>query len=183
MLAAKHYRIPLALYRVTPMCILCAGTIAECAAVSLYGGAATKAMLITALSAAVTAAACDAVCGYVFDSVTIPCLAMMILIAAASHAVVPFAAGAAAGGGCLGLLYLATLGRGLGLGDVKFACCIGGTLGALGALEALGVAFVLGGAYASIALLGKYARRGDEMRFAPYLAAGFFTVVFHGALA
>ena len=182
-LAARRYCVPLTFHSVTPMCILFCGTLAECAAVSLYGGIATKAMLIAALSAAVTAAASDAACGYVFDAVTLPCLAVMGAIAALSHTFPAFAAGAATGGACLGLLYAATLGRGLGLGDVKLGCCIGGAAGALGVLQALGLAFVLGGIYAAILLLRKGARRGDEMRFAPYMAAGLFAVVFHGVFA
>lgn len=77
-------------------------------------------------------------------------------------------------------LYALTHGRGLGLGDAKLACCIGAATGAANGLESLGTAFVLGGTYAAYLLASKRARRKDELRFAPYLAAGLAAVALHG---
>lgn len=77
-------------------------------------------------------------------------------------------------------LYALTHGRGLGLGDAKLACCIGAATGAANGLESLGTAFVLGGTYAAYLLASKRACRKDELRFAPYLAAGLAAVALHG---
>jgi prepilin signal peptidase PulO-like enzyme (type II secretory pathway) len=80
--------------------------------------------------------------------------------------------GAVVGGSTLLALYLVTLGTGIGLGDVKLAVAIGAGCGPSAAIAALGIAFVLGGAYATWLLSTRRARRGDAVRFAPFLAAG-----------
>jgi len=76
------------------------------------------------------------------------------------------------------LLYLASRGRGIGLGDVKLALCIGAGLGIRGGLLSFAVAFIVGGAAATILLIFGKARRGDEIRFAPFIAAGTFFITF-----
>lgn len=179
--AAKSYGMDVCLQRTAAPALLLVGTGLECLAVGRQDGFATQALLIAAFGAVVSAAALDAACGYVFDTVTFPCLLAMAAIATAAHALLPFLLGAGACAGCLAALYVLSRGRGLGLGDVKLACCIGGAIGVRYSVEALGVAFVLGGAYASYLLVTKRARRGDEMRFAPYMAAGMLAVVLHGA--
>lgn len=178
--AAAGYGIALRFTRGAGLAVLAAGTAAECAAVIAHDGI-TQVMLIIALGAVVTGAACDAACGYVFDAITLPCLALLLLLAIASHTVASFALGVSACGGALLSLYAVTRGRGLGLGDVKLAGCIGAAAGAVGGVEALGIAFVLGGAYAAFLLGSGRARRGAEFRFAPYLAAGTVLIVLHGA--
>lgn len=179
--AAAHYGIRLSLARGAGLGVLLAGTAVECAALASAHGIAAQLPLFVAFGAVVTGAACDAACGYVFDSITLPCLLIMCASSVVFQAFAPFALGVLAAGGSLGVLYLATWGRGLGLGDVKLACCIGGAAGALGGLEAVGAAFVLGGAYAAFLLVTKRASPGAQMRFAPYLAAGMALVVLYGA--
>jgi len=180
--AAKSCNVDVCLQRTAAPALLLVGTALECFAVGRQDGLATQALLIAAFGAVVSAAALDAACGYVFDAVTFPCLLVMAAIAAATHTLLPFALGAGACAGCLAALYVLTRGRGLGLGDVKLACCIGGAIGVRYSVEALGVAFVLGGAYAAYLLVTKRASRGDEMRFAPYMAAGMLAVILHGVL-
>jgi prepilin signal peptidase PulO-like enzyme (type II secretory pathway) len=119
----------------------------------------------------------------VFDAITLPCLALAIVISLVNHTAGQVTGGALAAGGSLFALYAITRGRGLGLGDVKLACCIGAGAGALGGLEALGLAFVFGGAYAALLLITKRAQFGAELRFAPYLAAGMALVIVHGSLS
>jgi prepilin signal peptidase PulO-like enzyme (type II secretory pathway) len=140
-------------------------------------GARLPLAFIVLLSAGTVAAATDAAGGYVFDAVTLPALAVLLSIAAFAHQLPGAAVGAGIAGGAMFALYAVTLGRGLGLGDVKLACCAGAGLGAYSGLISLGVAFVLGGLYAAFLLITRRGSRGDEIRFAPYMAAGI------GALA
>lgn len=129
--------------------------------------------LVITLAAVTVSAVTDAGTGYIFDAVTLPALVLILAVAFFSHHSSSAAAtGALAAGGPLILLYAITLGRGLGLGDVKLACCIGAGLGARDALLSLALAFVIGGAYAALLLITRRGSRGDEMRFAPYMAAG-----------
>jgi prepilin signal peptidase PulO-like enzyme (type II secretory pathway) len=182
MVAANHYNIEVALARGRGLAIVLAATVVEAAALLLYPQTASSAAIVIAFGAAIAGAACDAACGYVFDAITLPALASMLLVAAVTHDVARVLTGAAAAGGALALLYAITRGRGLGLGDVKLACCIGAASGTRMALEALGIAFVLGGAYAGFVLLTRRGNRKDEMRFGPYLLAGFAAVALRGAL-
>lgn len=181
-LAANHYGIDMALARSRGSAIVVVATVLEAVTLLLYPQTASSAVLVIAFGATIAGAACDASCGYVFDAITLPALASMLLAAVLTHDLARVAAGAAAAGGALALLYAMTRGRGLGLGDVKLACCIGAASGTRMALEALGVAFVLGGAYAGFLLVTRRGNRKDEMRFAPYLLAGFAAVAFRGAL-
>lgn len=180
LLAASRYEITVSLARGYAFAVLCAGTIVECGAVLMQADAAARIMMLIAFGGVVVAAACDAACGYVFDAVTVPCVAALAVLAAVSHTFGAFAAGVAVAGGALGVLYFITRGKGLGLGDVKLACCIGGASGAFTGMEALGVAFILGGAYGAYLLAAKHAGRKDEIRFAPYLAAGMAVAVLWG---
>jgi prepilin signal peptidase PulO-like enzyme (type II secretory pathway) len=127
---------------------------------------------ILMLGAAAVCAISDAQSGYVFDAVTAPALLLTLCIAAVHSAFVSAVLGAAAGGTALGVLYVLTSGRGLGLGDVKLACCIGAAMGIAGALRSLQFAFVLGGAYAAVLLLLRRAQWGQSIGFAPFLFAG-----------
>jgi prepilin signal peptidase PulO-like enzyme (type II secretory pathway) len=180
--AAEWYGIALPMQNAAYSALLAVGTAAEVAAV-VRAEPAAPVMLLPAFGAVVVGAACDAACGYVFDALTLPSLAILCALALASHTFAPFALGVAASGGSLAALHALTRGRGLGLGDVKLACCIGGALGTLAGIEALGIAFILGGLYASILLLTKRAERGQELRFAPYMAAGMAIVMLHGVFS
>jgi leader peptidase (prepilin peptidase)/N-methyltransferase len=75
------------------------------------------------------------------------------------------------------------LGRGLGLGDAKLACCIGAALGPSDGLASLGIAFVLGGAYAGFLLVSRRGRRSDAVPFAPYLAFGTVLMSLYRSIA
>lgn len=178
--AAAGYGIALRLTRGAGLLVFAAGTLVEFAAVMAHDGL-TQVMLFIGFGAVVTGGACDAMCGYVFDAITLPSLTLLLLLSIASQTFTAFALGVLTCGGALMMLYAGTRGRGLGLGDVKLACCIGAAVGAVGGVEALGIAFVLGGAYAAFLLGTGRARRGEELRFAPYLAAGTAVIVLHGA--
>ncbi|HEY0384250.1 MAG TPA: prepilin peptidase [Candidatus Elarobacter sp.] len=125
-----------------------------------------------ALSGTLVAAVVDARTGLIPDALT-RTTAFAALGCAVANELAPVAFGGAyAVGGTLLALHLLTRGRGLGLGDVKLGTAIGAGLGPAGGLVALGAAFVLGGTYASWLLLTQRARRGDAIRFGPFLAAG-----------
>lgn len=179
-LASRRYGIACSLLAGVPLCLLLAGSSAEVWVLLHQADAAAQLCFIAASAAVVASAASDAASGYVFDAVTFSCAGVLALVAAATQHFVPFLAGAAVCGGALAMLYVLTRGRGLGLGDVKLACCIGGGIGAAAGLQAIALAFVLGGAYAALLLIAKRARRGEEMRFAPYLSAGMSIVSLYG---
>ena len=132
-----------------------------------------------AAAACIGCALSDAYTGYIFDAVTLPGLGIALLASAAAGVFNQCAAGALAAGGALGVLYVVTRGRGLGMGDIKMACCIGAGLGAAGSLGAIAISFIAGGAYAAYLLIAKRGSRGDCMRFGPYLAFGFLAVSLH----
>lgn len=121
---------------------------------------------------ATAAGVVDARTGFIPDRIT------RITAVAAAACALPHGAAYAAFGGALlaggvpALLYVATRGRGIGLGDVKLAAAIGAGFGPPAGIGALGAAFVLGGVYGSWLLLSGRARRGDALRFGPFLAAG-----------
>ncbi|HET9097708.1 MAG TPA: prepilin peptidase, partial [Candidatus Baltobacteraceae bacterium] len=122
------------------LAIFAVGTVVEYAAVNAHAGI-SQIMLLVAFGAVITGAACDAACGYVFDSITLPCLALLLLVSIESQTLAAFSVGVLVCGGALMMLYAVTRGRGLGLGDVKLACCIGAAAGAVGGVEAIGIAF------------------------------------------
>jgi prepilin signal peptidase PulO-like enzyme (type II secretory pathway) len=181
LVAAMRYGISATLSRGVGLAMLVSATVVEFAVLSLRTNDTGTGLLVLAFGAVAAGAACDAACGYVFDTITLPCLGAMLLYAAITQSVGPFIAGAAIAGGSLALLHALTRGRGLGLGDVKLACCIGGGAGLAAGIEALGIAFVLGGVYAAYLLVTKRGQRGDELRFAPYMAAGMALAVLAGA--
>ena len=126
-----------------------------------------------ATATVIVSAYTDAKSGHVFDAVTMPCLGVLICFAALSGALPQAAAGAAVTGGALLALHAASRGHAIGLGDVKLAVCIGALLGWHRGLQALGAAFIIGGAYAAFALTLGHAPRGKRVAFAPYMAAGY----------
>ncbi len=137
---------------------------------------------LTALSGTVLAAVIDARTGLIPDALT-RATAFAALGCAAANGAAPLACGGAyAVGGSLLVLHLLTRGRGLGLGDVKLGTAIGTGFGPGAGLVALGAAFVLGGAFASWLLLTGRARRGDTIRFGPFLAAGTVAAAFFPAV-
>jgi prepilin signal peptidase PulO-like enzyme (type II secretory pathway) len=126
------------------------------------------------LAASAACALCDARTGRIPNLITYPTFALLLLLGIWRGDIAASLAGAAAGGGVLLLLHLATAGRGLGLGDVKLGACIGAGLGAGDGLIAIGTAFIAGACAGIIFLALRRARRGDRIAFGPYLALGTF---------
>ena len=133
---------------------------------------------LAALCGSSAAALADLRTGYIPDAVTRTTALVALAFAAAAGAAPAACGGAWAVGGTLLGLHLMTRGRGIGLGDVKLGSAIGAGLGAPAGLVALGAAFVAGATYAAWLLIVRRARRGDEIRFGPFLAAGTLLAAF-----
>ena len=134
-------------------------------------------------------AACLCVCaatdfetGYIPDVVTFPVLATELLVAVTGASWESAVQGALACAAVIAALYVLTRGRGIGLGDLKLAACIGAALGAQGGLWALGCAFITGALHAGSLLALRRIQRRDPLRFAPYLAVGCVPAVFWSGL-
>ncbi len=78
------------------------------------------------------------------------------------------------------LIHLFTKGRGMGLGDVKFAV-LGGVLVGLKLTPVwLFLAFLTGAAVGSILILGKRAHLKSQIAFGPFLVAAIPLALFYG---
>ncbi|HEY8314823.1 MAG TPA: A24 family peptidase [Candidatus Baltobacteraceae bacterium] len=142
----------------------------------------THAAAICVLCACAVCAVTDAQAGYVFDAITYPSLAAALACSMLAGTFEAALLGVLCAGGPLLALYAISRGRGLGLGDVKLAACIGAAFGATSAAIAIGAAFVLGGAWGAWLLLSRRASRGTPIRFAPYIFAGMLLALLHGRL-
>jgi prepilin signal peptidase PulO-like enzyme (type II secretory pathway) len=69
-------------------------------------------------------------------------------------------------------IHLVTLGRGMGLGDVKFAVLGGMLVGLNMSLVWLFMSFLAGGIFGSVLLLSKNAKLKDKIAFGPFLIIG-----------
>jgi leader peptidase (prepilin peptidase)/N-methyltransferase len=127
------------------------------------------------LLATTTACAfCDARTGSIPNRLTYPAFAALVASQVIGGNGFGAILGAAVAAGALFALFAGTRGRGLGLGDVKLAACMGAGLGASLSLVALGVSFVAGGAACTALLATGRVQRGDAIRFGPYLTVGTF---------
>lgn len=90
--------------------------------------------------------------------------------------------GAAIGAGFLLLLWLATRGKGIGLGDVKLMVPLGLMAAVPGTIAILGVAFFFGAAIGLFLIGTHQANRKTAIPFGPFLAgAGILTLLFPAA--
>lgn len=90
-------------------------------------------------------------------------------------------AGLIFGGLLFGLLAVLSLGRGMGLGDVKLALAAGLALGWPDIALATMLAFVLGGLWSAGLMLFRRKTMRDRVPFAPFLVLGFVLTVLFGA--
>lgn len=165
-----------------PIAILIAGIAAEGAFARLHGSFPHPSVQV-AIAAVAAGAAFDVQTGYIFDAITFPALVLIFAFAVLSNTWPQALMGALSAGGAMGALYLLWRGRGMGLGDVKIAGCIGAGFGVAQSLEALGVAFVAGGVYAAALLITRRARRGSAVPFGPFIALGAYSALACGWLA
>jgi leader peptidase (prepilin peptidase)/N-methyltransferase len=80
----------------------------------------------------------------------------------------------------LGLLWVVSRGRGMGLGDVKLGPSLGATLGWLSvetALIGLVASFIIGGLVSLVLLVSRRADRRTAIPFGPFLFAGALVAI------
>lgn len=80
----------------------------------------------------------------------------------------------------LGLIYLISDGRAMGFGDVKLIIPLGLIAGWRGVLFLLSISFIIGGAFASGLIITRRKERKEMVPFGPFLAAGFFVLIWWG---
>ncbi len=104
---------------------------------------------------------------------------LMALVITHSPVYFYFLAGLSSG---LFLLFLhaVTMGRGMGLGDVKLAVFMGTFLGVKLAVFWMFVSFFWGGLFGIIVLLLGLRKLGEKIAFGPFLVLGFLTVIVFG---
>jgi prepilin signal peptidase PulO-like enzyme (type II secretory pathway) len=110
--------------------------------------------------------------GLIFDAVTFPCSLLLALIACLQGTILQTVLGGAVCAGIILTLFILSGGRGIGLGDLKLAGCIGLGLGMEHGILALGMAFIAGGLHGAILLVLRRVKMGHALKFAPYLAFG-----------
>lgn len=115
----------------------------------------------------------DIATGLIYAPLARLALGAIFLAAVADGTLSASALGACAGMLSLAVPYLATSGRGLGLGDVRLGGAFGATVGADHLLCALGWACGLGAAFGVVTLIAR-SRRPVALPFAPFLALGAF---------
>lgn len=125
-----------------------------------------------ALLATISCGYVDARTGFIPNNMTYPTFGVILLIAAVLHRLDAAVLGALCVGGTLALLYTITLGRGIGLGDVKLAACVGAGFGPICGMIALCFSFITGGLVGAWLLFAGRAGRKTPIRFGPFLAAG-----------
>jgi len=128
--------------------------------------------VILALTCAAISSITDLRSGLVYDRVTGWSAAAIALCSLRTGTSGGACLGALLCGGALYALHLGTRGRGLGLGDVKLAGVIGAGLGGAQAIEAIAAAFVAAALWTAPQLAVGRLHRGDQIRFAPFLAIG-----------
>lgn len=87
------------------------------------------------------------------------------------------------GSGLLGLLWLATRGRGIGLGDVKLMAPLGLLFGPLGTITLLFIAFISGGLLGLVLITTKQASLKTAIPFGPFLIAAAFLLLIYPHLS
>jgi leader peptidase (prepilin peptidase)/N-methyltransferase len=78
------------------------------------------------------------------------------------------------------MIYLVTLGKGMGLGDVKFAILGGLILGPVLSVSWMLISFVLGAIVGLIMMMTKNAKLKSRIAFGPFLVAALLLIMFFG---
>lgn len=134
---------------------------------------------VVATALATVCAATDMQTGYVFDRVLLATVPFAAVAVWADGTVGGALRASALAALLFGTLYVASRGRGIGLGDVKLAALLAACLGMQGALRSFVCAFVVGAAYGCLLLL-RGATRRREVRFAPFLTLGSMFALVEG---
>ena len=117
------------------------------------------------------------------DAFVAPCALLAFALSAVQHRMLDALEGAAIAGGAFLLIYLATRGRGMGLGDVKLAAALGLALQATTAVALVAASFIAGAAIALPVLVAGSRGRRDALPFGPFLVIAGLALVFAPQLA
>jgi leader peptidase (prepilin peptidase)/N-methyltransferase len=112
------------------------------------------------------------------DALVVPCGACAFALAIAQGRALAGIESAAIAGGAFGLVYLATRGRGMGLGDVKFAAALGLGLQVAGGIALVAASFVIGALVAVPVLMAGSRGRRDALPFGPFLVVAAYLLIF-----
>ena len=112
------------------------------------------------------------------DAFVVPCAILAFAFSATQHRMLDALEGAAIAGGAFLLIYFATRGRGMGLGDVKLAAALGFALQVSTAVALVAVSFIAGAAIALPVLVAGSRGRRDALPFGPFLVIAGLVLVF-----
>jgi leader peptidase (prepilin peptidase)/N-methyltransferase len=131
-----------------------------------------KLSIEAALVVLAVAAVVDAQSGFIFDPLVVVGTIGVVILAALEGAGVSSLCGAAVAAGAVFCIWALSLGRGIGLGDVKLAAVVGAGFGPLAGISAIGLAFIIGAGIALASIAAGKAHFGASIRFGPFLLAG-----------
>lgn len=120
--------------------------------------------------------------GIIPDKITLPAIAvsLMLLVARFPHLLLPNLLSAIMASLFLFSFLLVTSGRGMGLGDVKFAFLLGLFLGFPNITLGIYFAFLTGGIVSVLLLIKGIKRIGQTVPFGPFLVTGAIIAFFFG---
>jgi len=117
------------------------------------------------------------------DAFVVPCAILAFVLSATQHRMLDAVEGSAIAGGAFSFIYLATRGRGMGLGDVKLAAALGLALQVSSAVALVAASFIAGAAIALPVLVAGSRGRRDALPFGPFLVIAGLALVFAPQLA
>jgi leader peptidase (prepilin peptidase)/N-methyltransferase len=112
------------------------------------------------------------------DALVIPCAAAALVFSIAQGRVLPALESAAIAGGTFAVIFAATRGRGMGLGDVKLAAALGLALPIAGGIALVVASFVVGAVVAVPVLVAGRRGRRDALPFGPFLVVTAYLLVY-----
>jgi leader peptidase (prepilin peptidase) / N-methyltransferase len=112
------------------------------------------------------------------DSFVIPCAIVAFADAISRGRALDGLEGCGVAGGALGLIYLCTRGRGMGLGDVKLAGAVGLALSAASGVALVAASFVVGACAALIVISAGSRGRRDALPFGPFIVVAAWLLLF-----
>lgn len=107
-------------------------------------------------------------------------LGVIVLVLTSNTQLFVFLAAGLGSGIFLLLIHLATLGRGMGLGDTKLALAVGVILGFPLSVVWMFTSFILGSVLGIILIAARAAKFKQEIAFGPFLIVGFFITALFG---
>jgi len=112
--------------------------------------------------------------------ILVGCSVVLVLTEVTHELPLHFGLSAVGASGFLGLLYLITKGKGMGLGDVKLAFFMGLFLGGEKTILAFYIAFIVGAVVSLLLMVFKKANKKSLVAFGPFLILGTLISWFYG---